>query len=119
VTIDSREAPFYLTLNILNNNHQILICIDSHHCKEILIAGDPIELSVVVRSPWLCPGEYSVDASLYNLDVIDRWKDACRFGVSTRLPYSGSIDESSIRACMVLPDFSICKKPRASERHSP
>jgi lipopolysaccharide transport system ATP-binding protein len=109
VTNDSREAPFYLALNIINNSHHILMCIDSHHCKEILTAGEPIELSVVIRSPWLCPGEYSVDAILYNLDVIDKWKDACRFGVSTRLPYSGSIDESAIRACMVLPEFSMQK----------
>jgi lipopolysaccharide transport system ATP-binding protein len=110
VTNDCREAPFYLAINVKNQNHQIVICIDSHHCSEILIAGDPIELSLLVRTPWLCPGEYKVDAMLYNFDVIDQWEDACRFDVSSRMPYSGSVHEPAIRASVVLPEFSISKK---------
>jgi hypothetical protein len=110
VTNDSLEAPFYLTINVINQNHQIVMCIDSHHCNEILIAGDPIELSLVVRTPWLCPGEYQIDAMLYNFDVIDKWEDACRFAVSSRIPYSGSVYEPAIKACLVLPEFSITKR---------
>jgi hypothetical protein len=47
---------------------------------------------------------------LYNFDVIDQWEDACRFDVSSRMPYSGSVHEPAIRASVVLPEFSISKK---------
>jgi homopolymeric O-antigen transport system ATP-binding protein len=118
VTNDSREAPFYLTLNVIDRKHQIVMCIDSHHCNEMLIAGNATEISLVVRSPWLCPGEYTVDAFLYNMDIIDKWEDACRFGVSTQMPYSATIYEPAIRGIAVLPDFSLTKKlvrdPRAT-----
>jgi lipopolysaccharide transport system ATP-binding protein len=114
VTNDNREAPFFLQLNVIKNkNSQIVTSIDSHHCTEILIAGNPIELSLVVQSPWLCPGEYRVDALLYNMDVIDRWEDACRFDVSSQVPYSGAIYEPSISGSVVLPEFSITRKPIA------
>jgi lipopolysaccharide transport system ATP-binding protein len=111
VTNDRREAPFYLALSVINKNQQKVMCIDSHHCDEILIAGDPIELSLVIRSPWFCPGEYRLDALLYNMDIIDSWEDACCFGVSSQLPYSGAIFEPAIKGSLVLPEFSISKKP--------
>jgi lipopolysaccharide transport system ATP-binding protein len=110
VTNDRREAPFYVAISVINQNRQTMMCIDSHHCSETLKAGDPIELSLVIRSPWFCPGEYRLDARLYNMDIIDAWEDACRFGVSSYMPYSGSFYEPAIRAGVVLPDFSLTKR---------
>jgi lipopolysaccharide transport system ATP-binding protein len=110
VTNDRCEAPFYLALYVVNQNQQIVTCIDSHHWNEILTAGEPIELSLVIKSPWLCPGEYRIDAQLYNFDLIDKWEDVCRFGVSSRLPYSGSVYEPAIKASVVLPEFSLSRK---------
>jgi homopolymeric O-antigen transport system ATP-binding protein len=110
VTTDSRETAFYLLLNVKNQKHQIVLCIDSHHCDHVLIGGDPIELSLLVRSPWLCPGDYTVDAFLYNMDVIDKWEDACRFNVSSQMPYPGTPYEPAIKAGVVLADFSLMKR---------
>jgi lipopolysaccharide transport system ATP-binding protein len=110
ITSDNREAPFYLALHVKNQKHQVVVCIDSHHCDEVLIAGAPIDVSLLIRSPWLCPGEYTVDAFLYNMDVIDKWEDACRFGVSSWMPYSGSFYEPAFRAGVVLADFSLLKQ---------
>jgi hypothetical protein len=109
VTNDKREAPFYLAINVITPNHKMAICIDSHHCNEILTPGGAVEVTLVVRSPWLCPGEYRVDALLYNMDVIDKWEDACRFRVSSHMPYSGTIYEPAIRESLVLPEFSLSK----------
>jgi lipopolysaccharide transport system ATP-binding protein len=118
VTSDSREAPFYLALNVKNQKHQIVISIDSHHSNQILRGSDPIELLLLVRSPWLCPGEYTVDAFLYNMDVIDKWEDACCFGVSSQMPYSGSVYEPAIRTGIVLADFALFNKT-LSKKHNP
>jgi lipopolysaccharide transport system ATP-binding protein len=109
VTKDSIEAPFFLSLHVKNENHQTVLCVDSHHSNETLTAGDPIDLDVVVQSPWLCPGEYRVDAFLYNMDIIDKWEDACRFDVSTQMPYSGAPYEPAIKGSLVLPEFSISR----------
>jgi lipopolysaccharide transport system ATP-binding protein len=111
VANDIREAPFYLGLSVVNENYQTVMCIDSHHCDTKLLARAPMELSLIIHSPWMCPGQYRVDAVLYNMDVIDKWEDACRFTISNQLPYSGSIFEPAIRGSVVLPEFSISLKP--------
>jgi lipopolysaccharide transport system ATP-binding protein len=110
VTNDNREAPFYLALHLIDQNHRQVLIIDSHHSGTMLTPGAPIELRLALRSPWLCPGEYGVHAFLYNFDIIDKWEDACRFGVSSQMPYSGAISEPAIRGSVVLPEFSISKK---------
>jgi lipopolysaccharide transport system ATP-binding protein len=110
VTNDSREVPFYIQLDVINQNHQIVTCIDSHHWNEIMISGAIIELFLVIQSPWLCPGEYRIDARLYNFGLIDHWEDVCRFGVSSRLPYSGSVHQPAIKASLVLAEFSLSQR---------
>ncbi len=118
LTNDRREVPFYIAFEVIDQNHQIVTCIDSHHWNEIMIPGEPIELSLVIQSPWFCPGEYRIDARLYNFGLIDRWEDVCRFVVSSRLPYSGSVHEPAIKASVVLADFSLSQKSGARSQDS-
>jgi lipopolysaccharide transport system ATP-binding protein len=107
VTNDSNEAPVYAAIHIFNEDQQQLFAVDTRTGDAVLNPGQPIELSFVLRSPWLRPGEYRVDAFLWNAGLIDKWEDACRFGVSSSLPYAGAIHENSINTSIVLPDFSI------------
>jgi lipopolysaccharide transport system ATP-binding protein len=107
VTNDVNEAPCYAAFAIFDENHQQLFVLDSRTGDVVLNPGKPIEISFILRSPWLRPGEYRIDAFLWNAGVIDKWEDACRFGVSSSLPYTGAIHENSINTSIVLPDFSI------------
>jgi lipopolysaccharide transport system ATP-binding protein len=117
-TRDFLEGPFYLTLSFMDHNRQRLTLIDTRHADRAFRPGDPISLSVVLRTPWLCPGEYGIDASLYSWHLIDRWEDACKFSVSSRLPYPGAINEVHIKASAVLPDFSFSiSAPSGSAAH--
>lgn len=109
-TRDRLEAPFYLALHFFDEQQRKVLCLDSHHSTETLVSGDPVELQVVLESPWLCPGEYRIAAYLYNPDVIDVWEDACRFTVSNDIPYPGRIWEWAIKDTIVLPKFSISKR---------
>jgi lipopolysaccharide transport system ATP-binding protein len=109
-TRDQLEAPFYLALHFFDEHQRQVLFVDSHHSRETLVPGDPVELRVVLESPWLCPGEYRIAAYLYNPDVIDVWEDACRFTVSNHLPYPGGIWEPAIKGTMVLPKFTISKQ---------
>jgi lipopolysaccharide transport system ATP-binding protein len=112
-TLDPLEGPFYLTLVVLNHNRQLLMVIDTRHADRAFTPGDPIKLTLVLKTPWLCPGEYCIDASLYSWHSIDTWEDACKFNVSSRLPYPGAIMEVHIKASLVLPEFSFSIDGRA------
>jgi lipopolysaccharide transport system ATP-binding protein len=106
-TNDPEEAPCYLTLVFRDENNHILFVLDSRHVDRPIIPGGDSEVSVVLHTPWMRPGEYTVSAELLNFDVIDNWEKACRFGVSNELPYSGVIRGPAISASLVLPEFSV------------
>jgi lipopolysaccharide transport system ATP-binding protein len=107
---DYSEAPFYLALRVKDQSQRPLFILDSHHANEVLNPCEDVELSVILRSPWLCPGNYNVDAYLYNYDIIDAWEDACRFCVSSRMPYQNAISQSVIKGSLVLPEFYLSKR---------
>ncbi len=101
------EVPCYLALCIFNENGQHLFVIDSRHVDKAINPGEPLETAVVLRTPWMSPGEYHINAYLLAYGVIDKWEDAARFAVSNDLPYYGPINQQSINGCEVLPDFSL------------
>ena len=110
-TNDLAEAPFYVALHVYDQQQRQILILDSHHSDLQLVPGLPFELQLALDGPWLCPGEYRIDAFLYNAEIIDKWEDACRFSVSSRMPYSGSIFEAAIRGSIVLPDFTLSQRP--------
>jgi len=105
------EAPFYIALHVYDQQQRQILILDSHHSDLQLVPGDPFELKLALEGPWLCPGEYRIDAYLYNAEIIDKWEDACRFSVSSRIPYSGSIFEAAIKGSIVLPNFTLSQRP--------
>jgi lipopolysaccharide transport system ATP-binding protein len=106
VTNDPSEKTCYLYMTFVDEQNNELFVIDTRHVDATIRAGQPAEVSVVLRTPWMRPGEYSVHAELVNFDSIDRWENACRFCVSNSLPYSGVINSEAIEWSLVLPEFS-------------
>jgi lipopolysaccharide transport system ATP-binding protein len=115
ITINPNEVPCYLALYFLNEKGQQLFVIDSRHVDQGINPGQPFETTVTLRTPWMSPGEYRIDAYLLGYGVIDKWEDACRFAVSNDLPYHGPISQQSISASEVLPDFSLDDSPATVE----
>jgi len=109
-TRDHLEAPFYLALYFFDKLGRQVMIVDSHHSSETLVPGGPAEICIAVKSPWLCPGEYRISAYLYNPDIIDQWENACRFAVSSQMPYAGTIFEPVISDSIVLPDFKFSQR---------
>jgi lipopolysaccharide transport system ATP-binding protein len=118
-TNDLAEAPFYIALHVYDQQQRQIFILDSHHSDLQLAPGEPFELKLALEGPWLCPGEYRVDAFLYNAEIIDKWEDACRFSVSSRIPYPGSIFEAAIRGSIVLPNFTLSHRPLTNARSAP
>lgn len=106
-TVDESEAPYSLALHLLDESGQQIVILNSRHAGQVLLPGPTRRVELTLRTPWLKPGEYRVDAFLYSSGVIDKWEDACRFAVSNELPYSGTPDEPTVRGSVVLPDFSL------------
>jgi len=106
VTNDPNESPCYLSLAFVDEHCQGLFILDSRHVDTAITPGQPTEVCVTLRTPWMRPGEYSVQAELLNFDLIDKWENACRFGVSNELPYSRVIRADAIDWSLVLPEFS-------------
>jgi lipopolysaccharide transport system ATP-binding protein len=106
VTNDLSETTCYLYMIFVDAQNHELFVLDSRHVNTAIRPGQPAEVSVVLRTPWMRPGEYSVHAGLVNFDCLDRWDNACRFGVSNELPYSRVISSEAIEWSLVLPDFS-------------
>jgi lipopolysaccharide transport system ATP-binding protein len=106
VTNDPTESACYLVLAFSDDNNRELFILDTRHVNASITPGQPTEVSVILRTPWMRPGEYSVKAELVNFDLIDGWENACRFGVSNELPYSQVINAEAIEWSLVLPEFS-------------
>jgi lipopolysaccharide transport system ATP-binding protein len=114
ITMNPDETPCYLALYFFNEDGQRLFVIDSRHVDQAITPGEPLETTVVLRTPWMSPGEYKIDAYLLGYGVIDKWEDACRFAVSNDLPYYGPISQQSINASEVLPEFSLENLPAST-----
>jgi len=106
-TVDESEAPYALALHLVDETGQQILILNSRHAGQVLLPGSNLSVDLTLRTPWLKPGEYRIDAFLYNNGVIDKWEDACRFAVSNELPYSGTPDDQTVRGSIVLPDFSL------------
>jgi lipopolysaccharide transport system ATP-binding protein len=107
VTNDPTESACYLSLTFVDEQGHVIFILDSRHVDAAIKPGQPAQVSVALRTPWMRPGEYSVRADLLNFDLIDSWEDACRFGVSNALPYSRVIRQDAIEWSLVLPEFSV------------
>ncbi len=66
------------------------------------------EFDLVIRSPWLAPGDYRAETFLYAGGIIDHWPGACAFSVGVDVAkhgFSHAVPNEEGRS--VLPDFSL------------
>jgi lipopolysaccharide transport system ATP-binding protein len=75
--------------------------------REAVFTGDAVSGSLVLRTPWLKPGDYWIDLFLLDglVGVVDRFERACRFTVLPVLPYPSPGPEASMASGAVLADF--------------
>ena len=64
-----------------------------------------------MRTPWLRPGVYTVDLSLWGMRLVaDAWHGACSFRVLPILPYSGAAAADATEGAPVVSDFSFAQQ---------
>ncbi len=82
------------------------------HCDSVTVGTwyevgpDPVEGSFSLRTPWLRPGDYTVDVAVCNAGVYDEVYQACTFTVLPALPYPSPPSTEVIDRDLVLPDYA-------------
>jgi len=106
-TVERRSAaaaPVRVSCHIRNSSGVEIL-----HCDSMLL-GVSIDAQkfageLILRFPWLKPGEYYLDFFLYNAGTVDEFTQAAALNVSDVLPYSAAVPESLMRFGLVLPQF--------------
>jgi lipopolysaccharide transport system ATP-binding protein len=105
---DSSAAGCTLMAHLVDEYEQIVCKFDSRFLGvEVRPAGGRIEGTLVIRHPWLKPGDYSIDLFLIDgrVGVVDRFEKACRFQVLPIMPYPHPAPEGAIADATVLADY--------------
>ena len=105
---DASLSRCLMAAHIVDETEQLVCqCNSVFQGKEAVFAGPKVSGSLVLRTPWLKPGDYWVDLFLLDgiVGVVDRFERACRFTVLPVLPYSSPGPEASMTGGAVLADF--------------
>ena len=106
--IDASTAGCTLMAHLVDEYERIVSKFDSRFLGvEVRPGGECVAGTLVIRHPWLKPGDYAVDLFLIDgrVGVVDRFEKACRFQVLPILPYPHSAPEAAIADAAVLADY--------------
>ena len=109
VSVERRSEnapPVWMSCHIFNQSG-----VEVLHCDSTLLGesftGEAFAAKLVLKSPWLKPGEYTVDFYLYNALLADKLARAAVLRVSDVLPYPTAVPGSLMGFGLVLPQFSL------------
>ncbi len=83
------EADFFLSLHIFDDQQREVLYISSASLETGALEARTQQLDIDVSSPFLKPGDYHVDAFLWNHGIIDHFPDSCRFRISNAVARNG------------------------------
>jgi lipopolysaccharide transport system ATP-binding protein len=113
VTVPSPQlsSKHHVRCDVLDANREIVARCDSRLVEFFVDPRNEVHGTVSLRTPWLRPGVYSVDLSLWGSRVAaDIWEGACSFRVLPILPYSGAGTPAATNGAPVLADFTYSQK---------
>ena len=97
---------FYVSCHINDENGVVVAQCDSRLVGFWLEGNRTQEGTLRLRTPWLRPGNYSVDLFLCKTGILDAWREACSFQVLPILPYPEPTTADAATRGVVLGDFS-------------
>lgn len=97
---------YFLSCHINDVNGMVIA-----QCDSRLVGGwfDPEReqtARLAVRTPWLKPGRYTVDAYVCQAGILDAWEGAAVFDVLPHLPYPDLASGDAVGRGVVLADFA-------------
>jgi lipopolysaccharide transport system ATP-binding protein len=103
----SHDSPFFLCLHIKDQTEREIFVVASEYLKSGLLRPGDQELKLSINTPWLAPGTYSVDGTLYSAGIIDLYRDACQFEISPNVANDEYSATSAKNAGPILASFSL------------
>jgi lipopolysaccharide transport system ATP-binding protein len=104
--------PCHFSIHINNEEGTNVATISTEHLNTGMLRGNWSRFSVQLDNPLLLPGNYSIDAFLYDAGLIDSWAGACSFTVSDSVAI-GEYSTRSAHGCkLVLSGFEIIETAR-------
>jgi lipopolysaccharide transport system ATP-binding protein len=101
----------HIRCDVLDVDRVVVARCDSRLVEFFVDPRDEVHGKVVMRTPWLRPGVYTVDLSLWGTrQVADIWDGACSFRVLPIYPYSGAATKDATEGGPVVADFTFAQK---------
>ena len=101
------NSHYYISCLIVNADELIVAQIDGRLVGHSVAGNSDYEGSIRLKTPWLKPGEYRVDAFIFNHGIIDKLDNACRLNVIPVFPYSVTTEPGATEMGLVCSDFAI------------
>jgi len=95
----------YLAAHLFNSQGVEIAQFDSRLVGQWAKDREVTEGIVSFTTPWLKPGSYRIDLSIWEDDIVDRFEGACTLNVSPVLPYPNSAQHGPSGG-MVFGDFN-------------
>ena len=99
-------GKYFVSCHVNDRNGTTILQCDSRVSGLWLDAGLDQKIVLTIRSPWLKPGEYTVDLFVCTEGgIVDHYPQACRFEVSSVLPSAHSASATTYTTGLVLADY--------------
>lgn len=102
----SISFPFYVSVHLVDESGATLIQCDSRLVGGWYSPESELELKLYLKTPWLKPGQYSLDVFICASGVLDRCEQACGFEIVPALPYPEVATPDAIANGCVFGDFA-------------
>ncbi len=98
-------GKYFVSCHVNDRNGTTILQCDSRVSGLWLDAGLDQKIVLTIRSPWLKPGEYTVDLFVCSSGVLDAFEGAARFEIHPVLPYEHAVSDEGLASGLVLADF--------------
>lgn len=98
-------GQYFVSCHINDRHGMTVLQLDSRVTGLWLEADQEQKVTLTITSPWLKPGEYSVDLYVCASGILDAFENAARFEINQILPYPHAVSDEGIDGGIVLADF--------------
>jgi len=103
-------GKYFVSCHVNDRHGTTLLQCDSRVTGLWLDADQDQKVALTISSPWLKPGEYSIDLFVCNAGVLDSFEGAARFEIHPVLPYPQAISGEGLENGLVLADFEYVRQ---------
>jgi lipopolysaccharide transport system ATP-binding protein len=117
VSPESTER-YYLALYVYDSHSREIVALDTSLVKEGLLTPYDTNVSIKMKSPWLKPGQYRVNAVLYSNVILDNYIDACIFSVGTKFSDESGLYVSRSLSGIVVPQLEFIRHCTMNKKYT-